>query len=152
EAALSPDRLRATVTRADGSYRLEGLLPATYRVTFRLGSAGTLAKENVAVSLEKETRLDATLALDAKTTIVVTGRRALKDLAAAGEYAQDLVGIAESATEGTVKREELENRATSRPAEIVEAVPGVVISQHSGTGKANQYYLRGFNLDHGTDL
>src|SRR5438105_4292024 len=33
-----------------------------------------------------------------------------------------------------------------------DAVPGVIISQHSGEGKANQYYLRGFNLDHGTDF
>src|SRR4029078_4853394 len=36
--------------------------------------------------------------------------------------------------------------------DVLETVPGVVISQHSGQGKANQYYLRGFNLDHGTDL
>ena len=39
-----------------------------------------------------------------------------------------------------------------RPGEELETVPGLVISQHSGEGKANQYYLRGFNLDHGTDL
>ena len=39
-----------------------------------------------------------------------------------------------------------------RPGEVLETVPGVVISQHSGEGKANQYYLRGFNLDHGTDF
>jgi len=31
-------------------------------------------------------------------------------------------------------------------------VPGLIVSQHSGDGKANQYYLRGFNLDHGTDF
>ena len=35
---------------------------------------------------------------------------------------------------------------------MLETVPGVVITQHSGEGKANQYYLRGFNLDHGTDF
>jgi outer membrane cobalamin receptor len=35
---------------------------------------------------------------------------------------------------------------------VLETVPGVVISQHSGEGKANQYYVRGFNLDHGTDF
>ena len=39
-----------------------------------------------------------------------------------------------------------------RAGEVLETVPGVVISQHSGEGKANQYYLRGFNLDHGTDF
>ena len=39
-----------------------------------------------------------------------------------------------------------------RPAEVLEAVPGLIASQHSGEGKANQYYLRGFNLDHGSDF
>ncbi len=40
----------------------------------------------------------------------------------------------------------------SRPAEALEVVPGLIVTQHSGDGKANQYFLRGFNLDHGTDL
>jgi outer membrane cobalamin receptor len=40
----------------------------------------------------------------------------------------------------------------SRPGEVLETVPGVIITQHSGEGKANQYFLRGFNLDHGTDF
>jgi hypothetical protein len=39
-----------------------------------------------------------------------------------------------------------------RAGEVLETVPGLVVSQHSGEGKANQYYLRGFNLDHGTDF
>lgn len=41
---------------------------------------------------------------------------------------------------------------TTRPGEVLEAVPGLIVTQHSGEGKANQYFLRGFNLDHGTDL
>jgi outer membrane receptor protein involved in Fe transport len=40
----------------------------------------------------------------------------------------------------------------TRPGEILEAVPGLIVTQHSGEGKANQYFLRGYNLDHGTDL
>ncbi len=64
----------------------------------------------------------------------------------------DLVGEAASSSEGVVGATELAQRPLSRPAEIVESIPGVIISQHSGGGKANQYYLRGFNLDHGTDL
>lgn len=40
----------------------------------------------------------------------------------------------------------------SRPAEALEIVPGLIVTQHSGDGKANQYFLRGFNLDHGTDF
>ena len=46
----------------------------------------------------------------------------------------------------------IESRPTLRPAEVLEFVPGVIVTQHSGDGKANQYYLRGFNLDHGTDF
>ncbi|MDD5249840.1 MAG: TonB-dependent receptor [Rhodocyclaceae bacterium] len=66
--------------------------------------------------------------------------------------ADDLIGEAATASEGTVTASQLENRPLLRPAEVLEAVPGLVISQHSGDGKANQYYLRGFNLDHGTDF
>ena len=47
---------------------------------------------------------------------------------------------------------QIDNRPIMRAGEVLEAVPGVIISQHSGEGKANQYYLRGFNLDHGTDF
>ena len=63
-----------------------------------------------------------------------------------------LLGIADTASEGLVGGRQLEARPIARAGEILEAVPGLVISQHSGEGKANQYYLRGFNLDHGTDF
>lgn len=66
--------------------------------------------------------------------------------------AEDLMGEASSATEGTVGAKQLETRPLARPAEVLEVVPGVIITQHSGDGKANQYFLRGFNLDHGTDF
>jgi hypothetical protein len=64
----------------------------------------------------------------------------------------DMVGIADSATQGVTGQEELAQRPILRPGEVLETVPGLIISQHSGDGKANQYYLRGFNLDHGTDF
>ena len=57
-----------------------------------------------------------------------------------------------AASERLVAAEELAARPLSRPGEVVEAAPGLVATQHSGEGKANQYFLRGFNLDHGTDL
>ena len=62
------------------------------------------------------------------------------------------LGIADSANAGTVSQKQLEMRTVYRPGELLEATPGLVVSQHSGEGKANQFYLRGFNLDHGTDL
>lgn len=57
-----------------------------------------------------------------------------------------------SASEKNVSGEEVNARPFSRPAEALEVVPGLMITQHSGEGKANQYFLRGVNLDHGTDL
>nr|WP_232314038.1 TonB-dependent receptor [Ralstonia sp. A12] len=58
----------------------------------------------------------------------------------------------DTANTGYVLRAQLENRPLLRPGELLETVPGLIVTQHSGDGKANQYFLRGFNLDHGTDL
>ncbi len=77
---------------------------------------------------------------DDANTIVVYGR------------AINLIGIAQSGSQGTVGYEDFQNRPLSRVGELVENVPGLIATQHSGSGKANQYFLRGFNLDHGTDL
>ncbi len=63
-----------------------------------------------------------------------------------------LVGVAQSATQGTIGYQQLELRPLSRSGEVLEAVPGIIVTQHAGGGKANQYFLRGFNLDHGTDF
>ena len=57
-----------------------------------------------------------------------------------------------AASEIEVPREALAARPIARTAEALEAAPGLIVTQHSGEGKANQYFLRGFNLDHGTDL
>lgn len=65
---------------------------------------------------------------------------------------RDLVGRSTTASEGFVGRRELLRRPRTRPAELLESVPGLVVTQHSGEGKANQYFVRGFNLDHGTDF
>jgi hypothetical protein len=62
------------------------------------------------------------------------------------------LGIADAAGDGSVTQQQLAARTTYRPGELLEATPGLIVSQHSGEGKANQFYLRGFNLDHGTDL
>ena len=62
------------------------------------------------------------------------------------------IGVAHASSEGTVAGSDLLVRPLLRVAELLEAVPGMVAAQHSGSGKANQYFLRGFNLDHGTDF
>jgi len=63
-----------------------------------------------------------------------------------------LLGTADSANQGTASKKQLEATPAYRPGEVLETVPGLIITQHSGEGKANQYFLRGFNLDHGTDF
>jgi len=73
-------------------------------------------------------------------TVIVEGRKV------------NLLGEAISASEGVVGQKEIELRPLLRTGEVLELVPGMVVTQHSGTGKANQYFLRGFNLDHGTDF
>ncbi|GAB3035628.1 TonB-dependent receptor [Bowmanella dokdonensis] len=64
----------------------------------------------------------------------------------------DMIGAAVSASEGYVGQQEINIRPMLRIGEMMELVPGMVATQHSGSGKANQYFLRGFNLDHGTDF
>jgi hypothetical protein len=62
------------------------------------------------------------------------------------------VGTTDAASQGTINGVLLQDIPLLRPGEVLEAVPGLVVTQHSGDGKANQYYLRGYNLDHGHDL
>ena len=62
------------------------------------------------------------------------------------------VGVAQSSSQGVVQPAQLLAQPVYRTGELLEAMPGLIVTQHSGEGKANQYFLRGFNLDHGTDL
>ena len=64
----------------------------------------------------------------------------------------NLVGVAETASQGSVTQKEVELRPIYRPGQLLETTPGLVVTAHSGEGKANQYLVRGFNLDHGTDI
>jgi len=57
-----------------------------------------------------------------------------------------------AASATTISGVEVNAQPFARPGEALEVVPGLIVTQHSGEGKANQYFLRGFNLDHGTDL
>ena len=82
----------------------------------------------------------------------MTGKRTFRNLADATEPGESLIGIADTASQGVVTAEQIALLPVARPGDVLEAIPGLVISQHSGEGKANQYYLRGFNLDHGTDF
>lgn len=74
------------------------------------------------------------------TAITVEGRR------------DNLNGIAATASVGRVGWRDLRLRPLAREGELLETVPGMILTQHSGNGKANQMFVRGFNLDHGTDF
>lgn len=90
----------------------------------------------------------------AAEALPMQGARGEKELTAVEVRArvEDMSGIAAAGSEGVVSKERVEALPLLRPAEVLELVPGMIATQHSGNGKANQYFLRGFNLDHGTDF
>ena len=79
------------------------------------------------------------------------GEEILEEIVVYGRSVQQ-IGVVDSASSGIVGFQDIQLPPLLRVGELVEAVPGMVATQHSGTGKANQYFLRGFNLDHGTDF
>lgn len=110
-------------------------------VPLLLGSrASSVKAEALTKNSTAQLPSQATESTDELGTVVVTGR------------AENLAGVADSATQGTVGNAELVRRPILRPGEVLETVPGVIVTQHASGGKANQYFLRGFNLDHGGDF
>jgi hypothetical protein len=82
---------------------------------------------------------------------IASNTETLQTVQVIGHY-DTAVGTSNAASEGTVEGDALQDIPLLRPGEVLETVPGLVVTQHSGDGKANQYFLRGYNLDHGTDL
>ena len=130
-----------TQTDANGSFIISGLSAGSYRLV--VSNAGFETKE-IPITIETteaQAPLRIALAVSSVSTTVNVQSRA-----------DSLIGIAESATQGTVGAAEIQDRPILRSGEVLETIPGVMITQHAGGGKANQYFLRGFNLDHGTDF
>jgi hypothetical protein len=126
---------------ARGSFTISGLAAGNYRLM--VSNPGFETKEiSVTIgSTQAPVPLRISLTVSSVNTTVSVQSRA-----------DSLIGIADSATEGTVGASEIQDRPILRAGEVLETVPGVIITQHAGGGKANQYFLRGFNLDHGTDF
>ena len=135
------------VTDSNGGFRFERLSPGRYELGCRLINFATSRRE-IIVASSGTSRVDVVLhfALNADVTVTAT------NLADVENPAEDLVGIAQAASQGAITAKQLEERPLMRDGEVLETVPGVIVTQHSGEGKANQYFLRGFNLDHGTDF
>jgi hypothetical protein len=130
-----------TQSDANGSFRISGFSAGNYQLV--VSSPGFETKE-VPVTIgttEASAPLRIPLAVSPVITSVTVQSRE-----------DSLIGIADSATQGTVGTTEIQDRPILRSGEILETIPGVIITQHAGGGKANQYFLRGFNLDHGTDF
>jgi hypothetical protein len=140
-----------TTTDGNGHYQFDGVPAGTGELTFRLLNFGVL-RRLVSVTAGNTVTSNNVLSLALNADVIVTGSETFRNIVDVENPAENLVGIASSASEGAVTAEQLEIRPLRRPGEVLETVPGMVTSQHSGEGKANQYYLRGFNLDHGTDF
>lgn len=141
-----------TVTDVSGAFALTGLAPGTYQLACTLVNFAGVERRNIVVAAGAVIRHDETMRLALNAEVVVVGRRTFTNLADVENPAEDLVGIARSASQGAITGKQLEVRPFMRQGEVLETVPGVIITQHSGEGKANQYFLRGFNLDHGSDF
>jgi hypothetical protein len=125
---------------ANGSFMLPGLTPGDYRIV--VSHPAFEAREiSLTIGSAAPPPLRISLAVSSvSSSISVQGRE------------DELVGIADSGSQGTVGAKEIQDRPILRSGEVLETVPGLIITQHAGGGKANQYFLRGFNLDHGTDF
>jgi hypothetical protein len=143
--------LVATSTDREGRFSLQGLPPGSVQLVFSLPNFATVRRE-VTVTAGMQSGLDVTLHFVLSADVTVRGTTTFTNLADVEDPAASLVGIAQSASQGAITSRQIEARPLLRSGEVLETVPGIIVSQHSGEGKANQYYLRGFNLDHGTDF
>jgi outer membrane receptor protein involved in Fe transport len=141
----------STTTDSDGRFALQGLPRGIVQLVFSLPNFAAVRRD-VNVGSMGQPPLDVTLRFVLSADVTVTGTTPFTNLADVEDPAANLVGTAQSASQGAITARQLEARPLLRSGEVLETVPGVIVSQHSGEGKANQYYLRGFNLDHGTDF
>ena len=139
------------VTDGTGTFRFDSVPAGTAELTVRLINFSTV-RRTVTLTAGSTAKADVQMLVATSADIVVTAPKTFRNLAEIENPAENLVGVASAGSEGAITAAQLAVRPVNRAAEVLETVPGMVISQHSGEGKANQYYLRGFNLDHGFDF
>ncbi len=140
------------VTSAAGRYEITSIPAGRYDVTFNLFNFGPHVKRGVDIAAGQPVTLDVALHLTLRADVTVTGKQSLCNLADVADPRRASLASPARPAKGQSHRRQILERPIMRAGEVLETVPGLVISQHSGEGKANQYYLRGFNLDHGTDF
>jgi hypothetical protein len=129
-------------TNSEGLFVLDDVAPGQWEIVFG-PPGGSLIREPVRIAADDREPL---------TLVLVQLPRGVSSTLTVRARADSLVGRVDTASEGIVGQIDLQTRPILRSGDLVETVPGVIATQHSGGGKANQYFLRGFNLDHGTDF
>ena len=150
ELTLDKGSTGTVFTDSSGEYVFFSLPPGNHHLRASLMDFADVRRA-VAVS-SGVTRVDLVLRPALAAYVVVTAPRTFRNLAELEKPEENLLGLADAASTGAVTARQIESRPSMRGAEVLEAVPGMMVTQHSGEGKATQYYLRGFNLDHGTDF
>ncbi len=151
ELRSSSGRSDAATTDAGGRFQFDHLAQGAYQLTFTLINFASVRRELVTPAAGV-VRIDVNLHFAVNADVTVTAKRTFTNLADVEHPEENLVGVAQAASQGAIVAKQLEQRPLMRDGEVLETVPGIIVTQHSGEGKANQYFLRGFNLDHGTDL
>lgn len=144
-----PSSELTTSTDAEGRFAFATAPAGPAELTFRLIN---FAISRRAITVGRDAPLTVVMSLSLNADVLVTAPTTFRNVADASNPAENLVGIASSSSQGAITAAQLQARPIMRAGEVLETVPGMIVSQHSGEGKANQYYLRGFNLDHGTDF
>ena len=135
---------------------------STTRTLSTLSGLGLAALSSAAIAQDRSSPSAATTETTLEEISVTSETAAAASpqvgLSASAGYVGGTTGIGgistpvASASSGVITGAQLNSRPVTRPGEVLEAVPGLIVTQHSGEGKANQFFLRGFNLDHGTDI
>jgi hypothetical protein len=150
DLVVEANELTAT-TDDQGRFQFDNVPAGRAELTFRLLNF-SVVRRTVNVGPGSGVLTDTVLRLALNADVLVTASSTFRNIADVENPSENLVGIASAASQGAVTAAQLDTRPIMRSGEVLETVPGLVVSQHSGEGKANQYYLRGFNLDHGTDF
>jgi len=110
------------VTDNQGTYRFDGLAAGRYEVSVTLPNFAAAHRE-VTISPTGTSRVDLVLHLALSADVTVTGKGTFMNLADAQNPAANLVGIAQSASQGAITAKQLEARPTMRSGEVLETVP-----------------------------
>ena len=139
-------------TDGKGRFALPRLVRGKYELLLQKDGFNPV-KHSLAVAYdEQEARLTLVMTPVAAGTVEVTAAAPPVVLTNLNLGNLDLAGVADAASMGVITPERLDGRPILRVGEVLETVPGFIVAQHSGGGKANQYFCRGFNIDHGTDF